>query len=60
MLLLGGIFMLMTLFIFALYGLLANSIRSYIINSPKITRTIQRTFAASFAVLGAKLALIEK
>jgi len=60
MLLLGGLFMAMTLFIFALYGLLANSIRSYIINSPKITRTIQRTFAASFAVLGAKLALTEK
>jgi len=60
MLLLGGLFMAMTLFIFALYGLLANSIRSYIINSPKITRTIQRIFAASFAVLGAKLALTEK
>ncbi|MCW8930127.1 MAG: LysE family translocator [Gammaproteobacteria bacterium] len=60
MLVLGAIFMAMTLFIFILYGLLANSIRAYIINSPKITKYMQRAFAVSFAMLGAKLALSER
>lgn len=60
MLVLGCVFMAMTLFVFVLYGLLANSIRGYIVNSPKLIQYIQRTFAASFAALGAKLALTER
>jgi threonine/homoserine/homoserine lactone efflux protein len=60
MLVLGGIFMLMTLIVFILYGLLANSASRYIVNSPKITRYIQRTFAFSFAMLGFRLALSER
>lgn len=59
MLVLGGVFMAMTLFVFVLYGLLANSIRSYIVNSPKFIQYMQRTFAISFAALGARLALTE-
>lgn len=59
MLLLGIIFMAMTLFVFLLYGLLANVFRTYILRSAKITKYMQRTFAASFAVLGAKLAFAE-
>lgn len=60
MLVLGGIFMGMTLIVFILYGLLANSVRGYIVNSPKFIKYLQRTFAASFAILGAKLALSER
>ncbi|WP_444998270.1 LysE family translocator [Aliikangiella sp. IMCC44359] len=60
MLLLGGVFMVMTLCVFILYGLLANSIRGYIINSLVAMKYIQRTFAASFAMLGAKLAMTER
>jgi len=60
MLVLGGVFMGMTLAVFILYGLLANYARNYIVDSPKITQYIQRTFAASFALLGAKLALSER
>ncbi|MBN2427211.1 MAG: LysE family translocator [Deltaproteobacteria bacterium] len=60
MLLLSGIFMAMTLGIFILYGISANGVRSYIINSPKAIRRMQRSFAAVFAVLGVKLALTEQ
>ncbi len=60
MLVLGGVFMLMTLAVFILYGLLANSASRFIVNSPKITKYIQRTFALSFALLGFKLALSER
>ena len=57
---LGGVFMGMTFVVFALYGLLANSIRGYVVKSPKFIQYMQRTFAASFAALGAKLALTER
>jgi threonine/homoserine/homoserine lactone efflux protein len=56
MLLLGAVFMVMTFFVFIIYGLLATSVRSYIINSVKISTIIQRVFAGSFAALGLKLA----
>lgn len=60
MLVLGGVFMLMTLVVFIFYGLLANSVSSHIANSPKSITYIQRSFAGTFAVLGAKLALSER
>lgn len=60
MLVLSGVFMGMTLFVFILYGLLANSVRVYIVESPRIIKTAQRTFAAIFAILGAKLAMMER
>jgi len=57
MVLLGGVFMLMTFLVFIIYGLLANSVRSFINHSEKMTTMIQRVFAGSFAALGLKLAL---
>lgn len=59
MLLLGGIFMAMTLIVFILYGALASKARRYLIGSSNITKYLQRTFAASFALLGVKLALTD-
>jgi threonine/homoserine/homoserine lactone efflux protein len=56
MLTLGAIFMLMTLIVFIFYGLIANSIRNYLINSQRISKFIQRAFAGTFALLGLKLA----
>lgn len=53
------IFMAMTLGIFILYGISANGVRNYVVNSPKCIVWMQRTFAAAFAFLGAKLALTE-
>jgi len=60
MLLLSSIFMGLTLLIFILYGLSANSVRKYVINSPKALVWIQRSFAAVFAGLAAKLAMAEQ
>ncbi len=60
MLLLSSIFMGLTLLIFILYGLSANSVRKYVINSPKALVWIQRSFAAVFAGLAAKLAMTEQ
>ena len=60
MLVLGVVFMVMTLLVFILYGLLANSVSTYIVNSPKMMKYVQRTFSATFAMLGAKLAFAER
>lgn len=53
------IFMAMTLGVFIIYGISANSVRHYVANSPKIITRLQRTFAFIFAGLGAKLALTD-
>jgi len=55
MLVLSAVFMGMTLVIFILYGLLANSVRGYATGSPKIVQRCQRTFAMIFAALGIRL-----
>lgn len=56
---LGLIFMVMTLGIFIIYGISANGVRRYVVNSPKTIVWLQRTFATTFAALGAKLALTD-
>lgn len=56
----GGMFMALTLAVFILYGLSANGVRKYIYNSPKLITWLQRSFAATFAVLGGKLASTEQ
>ncbi|MCF6173567.1 MAG: LysE family translocator [Campylobacteraceae bacterium] len=60
MLVLGGFFMALTLFVFILYGLFANSMRRYITSSSKYINKIQKTFAILFALLAVKLALAER
>ncbi len=60
MFILSAVFMAMTLVIFILYGISANYVRKYIINSPKITTWLQRSFAIIFAALGTKLAMTEQ
>ena len=60
MLLLGAIFMLLTLLIFILYGLLASRVSSYLLNSPKAIRRVQKSFALVFAGLAVRLALSEQ
>ncbi len=54
---LSAIFMLMTLVIFILYGILASWVSTYLLNSPRAMRNVQRSFALVFAVLALKLAL---
>ncbi len=60
MFLLAAVFMTMTLFVFILYGFSANSVRRYVVDSPKVSVRLQRSFATIFAALGAKLALTEQ
>ncbi len=60
MFLLSAVFMMMTLCIFILYGASAHSVRMHVVNSPKVILWLQRTFAAVFAALGAKLAMSDQ
>jgi threonine/homoserine/homoserine lactone efflux protein len=60
MLELSGVFMLMTLVVFVVYGLFAASVRNQIISRPRVLTWMRRSFAAAFAALGAKLAFAER
>lgn len=60
MLLLSAVFMAMTLIVFIFYGLLAGALRTYVVDSPRIVKRLERSFAAIFALLAAKLALSER
>ncbi|PVV05831.1 MAG: lysine transporter LysE [gamma proteobacterium symbiont of Ctena orbiculata] len=60
MLVLSGIFMLMTLIVFIVYGLLADQIRYLVSRSPLLIQRIQRLFAGIFVALGVKLAAMER
>lgn len=60
MIALSIIFMAMTLIIFVLYGISANGVRRYVVNSPRLIHWMQRSFAATFAVLGVKLAMTDR
>jgi threonine/homoserine/homoserine lactone efflux protein len=55
MLLLGGVFMLMTLIVFTIYGVSAALVRRHLIDRPRIVRRLRQAFAASFIALSAKL-----
>jgi len=58
--LLAGVFMLMTLAVFVVYGLLAHAFRRAVIESARVQNWLRRGFAAAFAGLGAQLALQER
>lgn len=60
MLTLGLVFMLMTLAVFIVYGLVASSFSELVIRSEKVSLAVQKLFAGSFAALGLKLALSER
>mgnify|MGYP000663444368 CR=1 FL=1 len=60
MLILSAVFMAMTWIIFILYGLSANYVRRYIVNTSKVSTWLQKIFAVIFAALGAKLAMTEQ
>jgi threonine/homoserine/homoserine lactone efflux protein len=60
MLLLSGVFMLLTFAVFAIYGLLAALVREKVISRPRVITWMRRSIAGAFVVLAAKLALIER
>lgn len=57
MLLLGGLFMVMTFAVFVLYGLFAARARDWLLRSERAMRWLNRSFAAVFALLAGRLAL---
>ncbi len=58
--LLAAIFMALTFLVFVGYGAFAALVRDYIIARPAVLQWFRRSFAASFGLLGMKLALSEK
>ncbi|MFE4670013.1 LysE family translocator [Streptomyces sp. NPDC056716] len=60
MLVLSGVFMLATFVVFAVYGVLAASVRSQVISRPRVMTWLRRSFAGSFVALGAKLAFTSR
>jgi threonine/homoserine/homoserine lactone efflux protein len=60
MLELSGAFMAMTFVVFVIYGLCAASVRERVISRPGVMAWLRRSFAAGFAILGAKLAFAER
>jgi threonine/homoserine/homoserine lactone efflux protein len=54
---LSGVFMLMTLVVFVIYGIFAAAVRTKVLRRPKVMTWMRRVFAASFVALAGKLAL---
>lgn len=52
--------MTMTMSVFVAYGFLAHTFREKVIESPPIQAWLRRGFAATFAALGASLAVNER
>lgn len=60
LLLLSGVFMVMTFAVFVVYGMLAHAFRAVVVESEPVQAWLRRSFAAAFAGLGAHLAFSEK
>ena len=60
MLMLSGVFMLLTFAVFVGYGLFAAAIRRHVISRPRVLTWMRRAFAGAFVALGAKLALADR
>jgi threonine/homoserine/homoserine lactone efflux protein len=60
MMMLSTVFMGMTFIVFALYGILASGISTYLINSSKALKRLQQTFAVILAAFAVNLAVSEK
>jgi threonine/homoserine/homoserine lactone efflux protein len=57
MMVLGAVFMTMTFGVFVLYGLFAAAARDSVLENARVMRWLNRSFAAFFVALGARLAL---
>lgn len=53
---LSAVFMAMTFVVFAVYGVFAASVRTRLLQRPRVVDRLRRVFAVSFVALGAKLA----
>ena len=57
---LSAVFMLLTLVVFVVYGLLAAAFRGQILSRPRVLTWLRRTFAGAFVALGARLAFADR
>jgi threonine/homoserine/homoserine lactone efflux protein len=57
---LSGVFMLLTFVVFAVYGVLAASVRRRILERPRVLTGLRRSFAALLVLLGLRLAIAER
>jgi len=57
---LSAVFMLVTLVVFAGYGLAAAAVRQQVVERPHVVRRVRRAFAASYLVLAGRLALAQR
>ena len=60
MLLLSAVFMLLTLVVFAGYGVFAAGMRSKVLGRPRVVTWLRRGFAGSYVALASRLALPER
>ena len=60
LLLLSGTFMAMTFVVFSVYALAASTLRTHVIERPRVIQNVRRTFAGSFVGLSVKLALTSR
>ena len=60
MLMLSGMFMLVTFVVFAIYGVFAAAFRKHVISRPRVVTWMRRGFAATYVVLAGRLALPER
>lgn len=51
------VFMALTFVVFAIYGVLAATMRNHVITRPKVMAWLRRTFAATYVLLAGRLAL---
>lgn len=56
MMLLSAVFMVLTFLVFAIYGVLASSLRTHVFSSAAVQTWMRRSFAATFALLAIQLA----
>jgi threonine/homoserine/homoserine lactone efflux protein len=59
MLVLSGVFMILTLLVFAAYGIFAAALRCRVLGRPSLVTLIRRVFAGSYLALAGRLALPE-
>ncbi|HET6760242.1 MAG TPA: LysE family translocator, partial [Propionibacteriaceae bacterium] len=59
MLVLSGVFMILTLLVFAGYGIFAAALRRRVLGRPSLMTVIRRVFAGSYLALAGRLALPE-
>jgi threonine/homoserine/homoserine lactone efflux protein len=53
---LSGVFMALTFVVFVGYGALAAAVREHVLSRPRLVSRIRKTFAATFVLLGGRLA----